>query len=287
MRQLAALSLLLPLALGGCGASGSGPAAGEAGPRVVASLYPLAFAAATVAPPGVTVADLTPTGAEPHDLELAPGEVREVLGAALVVYAAGFQPAVDRAVAMRRGRSLDVLSVPGLDLLGADPHVWLDPRRYARVARAIAAELGDEARAAALERRLAALDAELARGLAGCRRREVVTSHAAFGYLADRYDLEQSALSGLDPEAEPAPRDLERLAREMRRLGATTVFSEPLASARGAETLARAAGARLLTLNPIEGLTGEESGRGEDYFSLMRANLAALRQGLECPPSSS
>ncbi|MDQ3893749.1 MAG: zinc ABC transporter substrate-binding protein, partial [Actinomycetota bacterium] len=73
-----------------------------------------------------------------------------------------------------------------------------------------------------------------------------------------------------------------RVVRLVRATGTTTVYTEPLASSRIAATVAGETGARTAVLNPIEGLTSEEQSRGEDYFSLMRANLAALRAGLEC-----
>ena len=118
--------------------------------------------------------------------------------------------------------------------------------------------------------------------LARCHRREIVTSHAAFGYLADRYGLDQVALTGLSPEVEPSPRDLEQLVDEVRRTGATTVFSETLVSSRLADTIAREAGATTAVLDPIEGLTKDEAGAGEDYISRMRSNLATLRKALGC-----
>jgi zinc transport system substrate-binding protein len=160
--------------------------------------------------------------------------------------------------------------------------VWLDPLRFADIAQRIGDALGRAGAAAEFERRLRALDDEFERGLAECERREIVTSHDAFGYLADRYRLEQIAVSGISPEAEPTPGELERVVSEVRSHGATTVFVETLVSPRVAETVAREAGARVATLNPVEGLTEKEADAGEDYFSLMRANLAALREALEC-----
>ena len=109
-----------------------------------------------------------------------------------------------------------------------------------------------------------------------------MTSHAAFGYLARRYGLEQVALTGVSPEAEPGPRALESLAEEVEREGATTVFFETLVSPRLAETVAREAGASTAVLDPLEGLSREAADRGADYFSVMRENLAALRQALGC-----
>jgi zinc transport system substrate-binding protein len=263
----------------GCGGSGQSKEA------VVAAFYPLAFAAEEVAPAGTAVDDLTPPGAEPHDLELTARDVERLRDAALVVYAGGgFQPAVEDAVGDRDGASLDVLdTVPLIDgAEGRDPHVWLDPIRYARVARAIAKALGRPQAAIPLVRRLETLDRDFRRDLAHCARREIVTSHAAFAYLADRYGLEQVPLVGVTPEAEPAAKDLERLVAEVRKTGATTVFSEPLVSARLAETVAREAGVSTAVLDPLEGLTPEQRERGADYFTVMRENLAALRAALGC-----
>jgi zinc transport system substrate-binding protein len=119
-------------------------------------------------------------------------------------------------------------------------------------------------------------------GLAQCDRRQIVTSHAAFGYLAQRYGLRQVSVEGLSPEAEPAPRELARVIARVRESGATTVFAEPLASQRVARTVSRETGATVAVLDPLEGLTPRAVARGADYFTVMRANLAALRKGLAC-----
>jgi zinc transport system substrate-binding protein len=267
--------------LAGCG--GSGPSGGDE--TVVAAFYPLAYAAEQVAGPGVDVVDLTRSGQEPHDLELTPRDVARVQDARLVVFVGhGFQPALGDALRGRDGPSLDVLD--GIRLHGSgddvDPHVWLDPRRYEQVAREVATALGSRSRADALVRRLSALDGELRRGLRHCTRRTLVTSHAAFGYFAERYGLRQVALLGLAPDAEPAPRAVGRLADEVRATGATTVFTEPLVSSKLAQTVAREAGARTTTLDPLEVLTPDDEAAGANYFTLMRDNLAVLRKALGC-----
>jgi zinc transport system substrate-binding protein len=256
----------------------SGCSGGGSGADVVAGFYPLAWAAQQVGGPGLRVHDLTPTGAEPHDLEPTARDVQRIRDAKLVLYVGGFQPALEHALEGRDGPSLDVRAgVPG-----DDPHVWLDPVRFAAIVRAIGRELGRAQRADALAERLRAVDREYRAGLAVCRRREIVTSHAAFGQLAARYGLRQVSLAGLSPEAEPTPRALEHLVDTVRSTGATTVFTEPLVSPRIAETVAREAGARTAVLDPVEGLTAAQQRRGDDYFSIMRRNLAALRQALGC-----
>ena len=93
----------------------------------------------------------------------------------------------------------------------------------------------------------------------------------------------QVAITGISPEAEPTPRDLEAVVDQVRAIGATTVFFETLVSPRLAETVAREVGATTAVLNPLEGPDrGARPQRGEDYFSVMRANLAALRKALGC-----
>jgi len=275
---------VLPTVVVGCG--GSSDAAGR--PTVVASFYPLAWIAERVAAPGTHVVDLTPAGTEPHDLELTPHDLETLQDADLVLYLGhGFQPAVEKAVDSRSGRSLDLLATQklrpgGTESTTADPHVWLDPSRLARIAIAVGGALHRRQAAREVAGDLGALDREYRNGLARCHRREIVTSHAAFGYLADRYGLDQVALTGLSPEVEPSPRDLEQLVDEVRRTGATNVFSETLVSSRLADTIAREAGATTAILDPIEGLTNDEVDAGEDYVSRMRSNLATLRKALGC-----
>jgi zinc transport system substrate-binding protein len=273
--------LILSAALLATGCGGSRSANRRA---VVAAFYPLAFAAENVAP-DANVTNLTPTGAEPHDLELTPRQVEAVQSADAVLYlGGGFMPALEDA-ARGRPNAVDLLS--GLDLLPgrdgrADPHVWLDPTRYASIVQRTAEVLGRPAAADRTVAQLEALDRAFRRGLASCERRELVTSHAAFEYLADAYGLDEIALTGLAPEAEPSARDIEHLASVVRDTGATTVFYEPLVSRKLAETVAREAGARTASLDPLEGLTSDELAAGATYFSVMRSNLAVLRKALGC-----
>ncbi|HVM35105.1 MAG TPA: metal ABC transporter substrate-binding protein [Actinomycetota bacterium] len=278
MRRFLSL-LAFALAAAGC----SGPnSSGDGRPDVVAAFYPLAWAAEAVGGGDVVVTDLTPPGAEPHDLELTPGQVRQLAGASLVVYVgAGFQPAVEELAADRPAAALDVLADGG-----NDPHVWLDPVAMTEIVEEIAARLAEKspARATAIERRaertrrdLRALHDDFTAGLRGCERREFVVSHDAFGHLAERYDLEQIAISGLDPEAEPAPGRIAEVADLARDRGVTTIFFETLVSPAVAETIAGEAGLETEMLDPLE--TEPQEG---DYLDGMRANLAALRRALEC-----
>jgi zinc transport system substrate-binding protein len=277
------LTFACGLTLAACGKSVEGGSTGSGKETVVAAFYPLAFAASEIGGDSVDVKNLTPPGAEPHDLEVSPQDVAEVRDADLVLLLGhGFQPQLEDATGNADNVAL-LLDTPGLDVhSNEDPHVWLDPVRYARVVDRIGQLLGKQAAAKELEKRLADLDTEYRVGLAHCARHELVTSHEAFAYLAERYGLEQIAITGLSPEAEPEPRKLQDVVDLVRERGVTTVYFETLVSPRIAETVARETGAKTAVLDPIEGLTEEEASKGEDYFSLMRDNLSSLRAGLGC-----
>jgi zinc transport system substrate-binding protein len=272
---------------------------------VVTAFYPLQFLSERVGADAVAVSQLTKPGAEPHDVELNTRQVAAISDAGLVVYLKGFQPAVDEAVAQEAAdKSLDVGTA--VQLLPAaehaeehvpgepehaegstDPHVWLDPVRFAAIADKLAQRLGEAdparaagyaERAATLHRELAALDTEYATALKSCARREVVTSHTAFHYLADRYGLTEVGITGISPESEPSPQRLAEVAEQAKATGTTTIFFETLVSPKVAETIAREVGARTAVLDPLEGLTEPDT----DYFSVMRSNLTALTTALGC-----
>ncbi len=269
-------------------------------PTVVAAFYPYAYVAQRVAGDHAVVTNLTSPGLEPHDLELTPRQVADLSVADLVVYEKGFQPSVDQAVDQNaQGTVMNVTDVVPLEDTGApaadgedltgDPHLWQDPTLLARVGDAVATELAavDPRHAAAYRRNagdlrddLAALDRDFRRGLANCQRRQFVTSHAAFGYLAQRYHLEMIPIAGLSPDVEPSPQHIAQIQDLIQSDGITTVFSEALGSKAYADTLAGDLGIRAAVLDPVEGLPSENS--KQDYLSLMRANLSALEQANGC-----
>lgn len=348
-RRALAAGALAATALTACGDDGAQPAGAATEPSggtaggdqqatldVVAAFYPLQFVVERVGGDAVAVTNLTPVGAEPHDLELTGRDTALLQDADLVVYLAGFSPALDEAVEVTGDdHAFDVTSAARLDLEGtedehvdehaeeheddhdgetaasveddahaedddeqaedghdhdgADPHFWLDPTRLADVADAVAARLteldpdrGPELteRASSLRAELEALDAELEAGLARCASPDVVTSHTAFAYLAQRYGLTQVGISGLSPEEEPSPARLAEVAEFVTEHDVSTIYYETLVDPSVAETVAAETGADVAVLDPIEGLTDESA--GSDYFEVMRSNMESLRDGQNC-----
>ena len=167
-----------------------------------------------------------------------------------------------------------------------DPHFWLDPVRMKSAATAV-----EEALAAAdpdnaddykanldsLTTTLDGLDSSYQGGLTQCERKTFITSHAAFGYLADRYGLTQVSISGIDPETEPSAADIAAAKKAVEDTDSTTIFTEELLSPEIADAIASETGATTDVLSPIESAPEDT-----DYAGAMSNNLDALRTALAC-----
>jgi zinc transport system substrate-binding protein len=275
---------------------------------VVASFYPMAFLAERIGGDHVHVTSLTEPGQEPHDLEVSAKQTAALQESDAVLYLKNLQPSVDDAVAQSEiktkidAASLTTLEKHGNEVgghaaehddheneepAGLDPHIWLDPVHYAQVAEGVgkAFEKADpdhaadyKANTATLVKQLGALDTEFRTGLANTKTKVFVTTHAAFGYLAERYGLTEEAINGLDPESEPSAARVKELEKMAKADGVTTVFYETLVSDKTAKTIAGDAGLKTDVLDPIEGIT--DKSRGTDYFSVQQANLKALQTAL-------
>ena len=172
-----------------------------------------------------------------------------------------------------------------------DPHFWLDPLRAITQAERIAGALTEadpagadvyQANLAALSSELRALHAEFEAGLSSCVHDEFVTSHAAYGYLALAYGLEQVSVSGLSPGFEPSAQRLASIADRINDLGLEAVLVEPVLSGSNEQVLASETGAGIYMIHPMDGVTQNELDEHGDYFGLMRDNLNSLRAAMEC-----
>ncbi|MCX5343747.1 metal ABC transporter substrate-binding protein [Streptomyces atratus] len=274
--------------------------------NVVASFYPMQFLAEQIGGKHVSVTTLTKPGVEPHDLELTPRQIGGLGDADYILYLKGIQPAVDDAIKQSGSKgavdasTLTVLEDHGTetgadehghehhgDEAGADPHIWLDPVKYAEVAKGVGKSLEktDPDHAAdyrkntdALVDKLDALNTAYETGLKDTATKTFITTHSAFGYLAERYGLTQEGIAGVDPEAEPSPARISEIHTVARKNKVTTVFFETLASDKTAKTLAKDTGLKTDVLDPLEGIT--DKSKGDNYIEVMQSNLAALQKAL-------
>ncbi|MFJ8772902.1 metal ABC transporter substrate-binding protein [Streptomyces microflavus] len=292
--------------------------------KVTASFYPMQFLAERIGGEHVAVTSLTKPGVEPHDLELTPRQIGSISESDYVLYLKGIQPAVDDAIKQSGVKNtvdaatLTTLENHGSEVSGhdhgheeeahedeaheehaegdghnhgeeggADPHIWLDPVKYAEVAKGVGKSLekADPDHAAAYKKNTEALVGELDKlntayetGLKNTATKTFITTHSAFGYLAERYGLTQQGIAGIDPEAEPSPARIQEIHTIAEKEKATTVFFETLASDRTAKTLAKDTGLKTGVLDPLEGIT--KKSQGADYIEVMESNLTALQKAL-------
>lgn len=166
----------------------------------------------------------------------------------------------------------------------ADPHTWLSPKVMVELATLLASELkvSETETAKTFIAQLKALDTKFSDTLKLCKRKELVTSHEAFAYLARDYGLTQMAVAGIEPDMEPSAQDIARVIEVVKSKKVTTIFTEPLVSAKFTDTISRETGAKNAELHPLETLTPEEEKAGENYISIMEKNLSKIAEGLEC-----
>lgn len=263
---------------------------------VVTSFYPLAHFAQKVGGDQIKVYSITPGGVEPHDYEPTPQDIIRARSADVFIFnGAGLDSWAENLAEELERLGVEVIkmtqSVLSSEDKRNDPHIWLSPALAARQVEVIRDTLTktDLSRADFYQKNadnyikeLERLDNEYKIGLANCARREVIVSHDAFGYLASDYGLSFYAIAGLSPENEPSAKRLADLVELVRAKKITHIFFETLVGPKLAQTIANETGANISVLNPIEGLTDENEKAGESYDSLMRDNLARLRESLSC-----
>ena len=268
--------------------------------NISASFYPLYYFASQIAGSHANVHNITPAAAEPHDYEPTTQDIARIEDGQLLILNGGVEAWGDKIKEALKGKNVTVV-IAGQGLLSqqvveeghavTDPHIWLDPTLAQQEAHAIAQALIhiDAAHAsdyqtgeAALDTKLEQLDTAYKAGLKTCQRKDIITSHAAFGYLASHYGLNQVPITGLSPDAEPSGQQLAQITTFAKDHKVKYIFFESLVSPKLSETIAKETGAGTMVLNPIEGLNSDELSHGKDYFTVMQDNLVNLRTALQC-----
>jgi zinc transport system substrate-binding protein len=300
-------TLLLLFNLVGCSSETQEGKEGEI--KVYTSIYPLYDFTKKVGGDKIQVELLVPPGAEPHGFEPSAKKVAEIEEGNLFLYnGLEMDPWAEKLSKSLEGTSVHTLAlgeIQGIEPIlfkedhdheeeeehGIyDPHIWLDPMNAKGMAETIKNELvkidGEnkdyyEERFITFKDNLEKLDKEYRESLSQGQKKEFVVAHAAFGYLARRYDLKQISISGLAPQAEPSPSKLVELTKVVEKYNINTIFFENLSSPKLSEVLASETGTKTEVLNPIGGLTQEEMDKGQEYISIMRENLEKLEEALK------
>ncbi len=273
--------------------------------QVVTSFYPLYFFAQQIGGDRADVTNIVPAGAEPHDYEPTSQDMATMERSQLIILnGGGLEAWADnlsrntntvKTTIVTAGEGLATAQVTEGNRTVTDPHVWLDPPLAEKMIERIAQgfERVDpvnaeyyKTNAGVLEAKLIALDTKYKLGLGMCAEKSIITSHAAFGYLATTYGLNQVPIAGLSPDAEPSPSQLADIVQFAKTNQVKYIFFESLASPKLSQTIATEVSAQTLVLNPLEGLSDEDLAKGEDYFSVMYDNLTHLQTALACIPQT-
>jgi zinc transport system substrate-binding protein len=256
---------------------------------VVGSFYPMSFLATQIGGDKWNVVNLIPAGAEPHDYEPTSSDWKTMTSATLIILNGTIEPWGNKVVG-EIGNKAKVVTVGTTGNTG-DPHVWLSLAMYKKQAVLVTNAFSGidpgnknyyDANLKALLGKLDALIVDYQKGLASCKNKEIITTHEAFSYLAAEFGLQQVAITGLTPDAEPSISKLESLVKLARAKNIKYIFFESLVSPKLATTLANEIGAQTLVLNPLEGLTKTEVANGANYLTVMEDNLHNLRKALQC-----
>ncbi|MBT2657900.1 zinc ABC transporter substrate-binding protein [Bacillus sp. ISL-18] len=269
--------------------------------QIVTTFYPMYYFAKKVAGDAANVELLIPNGVEPHDWEPTAKDMAKIQDADVFIYNSRyFELWTEKVLKSINDSNLKVVEASnGIKLMNAleseegkehttakDPHVWLSPvlaqQEVNTIAKAI--EQADsrhkdqyQKNATALNSELADLDRLYKQTIDKATKKEFVTQHAAFGYLAKQYGLTQTPIAGLSPDVEPTLGKLAELTELTKKKNTKVVYFEEMASSKVAETLAKEIGAKTEVLNPLEGLTKEEQQQGLDFIGVMKKNLDALK----------
>lgn len=268
---------------------------------VTASFYPLYFFASEIGGKYADVKNITPASAEPHDYEPTAQDIARIEKSRILILNGGKLEAWGNKIrddlkgtnvtVVTTGDTLANQTVIEEGQSRQDPHIWLSPPLAKKEVQTILeAFIKIDSKnkdyyvsnANKLTGEIDNLDNEYKSGLASCKQKDIITSHAAFGYLASHLGLTQVPISGLSPDAEPSPRQLADIADFARKNNVKYIFFESLVSPKLSETIASEVGAKTLVLDPIEGISDDNIKAGINYLTIMKNNLKNLRLALEC-----
>jgi ABC-type Zn uptake system ZnuABC Zn-binding protein ZnuA len=297
MRTPALLLIALALALvSGCGDEDEG----EAGASIdaVATTTHVADLVRQVGAERIGVDGIMPSGADPHDFEPRPSDAAALSEADVVFRSGGdIDEWLGELIESAGGDAAEVMlldSVSGMEGEGGelDPHWWQDPRNAILAVAAIRDALVDadpdgraayERNAATYTRELRRLDTDIERCIQRVPpdKRKLVTTHDALGYFAERYDIEVigAVIPSLSTQAQPSARDVNELVEQIEEEGVEALFPEVAVSQRLEQAISRESGAEVGRELWTDSLGPDGSG-AETYLDAMRANAAALAEGM-------
>jgi len=311
MKRLLCTILISFMVISGCSnaaqTNGEKVSRGTKKLQIVTTFYPMYYFTQKVAGSSANVELLIPNGAEPHDWEPTAKDMAKIQDADMFIYNSRyFESWTEKVLKSIDDSDLTVVEASkGIEMMNAleseeehhsdhasskDPHVWLSPVLAQQEVDTISKAIKQldpknknqyEKNAEDFKSQLVNLDQLYKESVDQAKKKEFVTQHAAFGYLAKQYGLTQIPIAGLSPDVEPTLGKLKELTEVTKKKHVKVIYFEGLTSSKVAQTLANEIGAKTEVLNPLEGLTKEEQEKGLDYIDVMEKNLDALKLSFE------
>jgi zinc/manganese transport system substrate-binding protein len=270
--------------------------------KAVASFSIIADLVKQVGGERVEVVSLVGPDADMHGFQPGPGEIRMLRDAKLfVINGLGFEGWADRLLKSSGFKGYPLVASRGLKALPAaadghghgryDPHAWQEVANVKRYVENIRDALiaidppgqsDYNANAARFTGELDALEREIKSALAAIPKpqRKVITSHDAFTYYGDAYDVTFLAPQGAGNEAQPSAKRVAELIRQIKREQARALFVENISDRRLLDQIARETGARIGGTLYSDALSGP-SGPAPTYIAMMRHNTKAIAEALK------
>lgn len=283
---------------------------------VYTTVYPLQFFTEQIGGEFVTVDTIYPPGADEHTFEPSQKDMMKLVDADVFFYIGlGLEGFVNKAketlknedvkmIATAENIKLDDTAANHEDEVASeeadhedkdehghtvDPHVWLDPVYAKELALSIKDALVKEMPAQketfeqnyqALIADLDKLDASFAKTVESGNRKEILVSHAAYGYWEKRYGIKQISISGLTTTNEPSQKKLEEIINTAKAHNIKYMLFEQNVSSKLAEVVEKELGAKPLTLHNLSTLTQENINNKDNYLTIMEQNIKTLEKAL-------
>ncbi|WP_409289961.1 metal ABC transporter solute-binding protein, Zn/Mn family [Peribacillus sp. SCS-37] len=306
--------LLTVLAVAGCSGKDQGNSRQGKSPdkiNVYATVYPLQYFAGSIGGKYVEAKSVYPPGTDEHTFEPSQKDIIKMTDADLFLYVGhGLEGFVEKSKGILEGEDVAMSAIgEKMDLKeeshddhaheeeshdehtygDIDPHVWLDPVLAKEMAGLIRDELAKqkpekkeyfEENYTKLAAKLEALDKDFQKTAADAGRKEIIVSHAAYGYWEKRYGIKQISIAGLSSSSEPSQKQLRKVVETAKNHDIKYVAFEQNVSSKLTETIQKEIGAAPLTLHNLSVLTEKDIKNKEDYFTLMDKNLSTVRTAL-------
>ncbi|PCS00601.1 zinc ABC transporter substrate-binding protein [Lactococcus fujiensis JCM 16395] len=255
-------------------------------PEIITSFEPMYEFTKAIVGDKVEIKNIVPSNQEVHDYEPSAKDMATMSAAKVIIYNSDD---LEKWVKNAQGKEAKIEASTPVTKIAGDPHTWVSPKEAILEVQYIADQLSNvfpqyksdfEKNASAYLTKLKKLDAEFDT-LKDAKQKVFITQHEAFSYLARDYGMKQIAITGLDPESEPSASALATLKSEMEKAGLKHVYFEDNSTSAIAETLAKSAGASLLVINPVEGLSDAQKKAGDNYLTIMQENLKSLQKTIK------